>query len=128
VAWMYRTGGETRFSKTLNAPGMHQTESVPLYTAPQPRREVELTANAILNLMPDSIPAEHDGALLEFARAIEAAHGITEAPQPRREPLTDEEIEQCMKQAHTKVQGRNLEHAFARAVIAAYRAKQGEMK
>jgi hypothetical protein len=51
------------------------------------------------------------------------------APQPHPEvELTDEEIEQCMKQAHTKVQGRNLEHAFARAVIAAYRAKQGETK
>jgi hypothetical protein len=39
-----------------------------------PRREVELTANAILNLMPDSIPAEHDGALIEFARAVIAAY------------------------------------------------------
>jgi hypothetical protein len=74
VAWMYRTGGETRFSKTLNTPGMHRTESVPLYTAPQPRREVELTVNDILNLMPDSIPADHDGALIEFARAVIAAY------------------------------------------------------
>jgi hypothetical protein len=37
-----------------------------------------LTANEILNLMPSSIPAEYDGALMEFARAIEAAHNIKE--------------------------------------------------
>lgn len=36
------------------------------------------------------------------------------------EPLTDEEIEQCMKQAYSTVQGRNLEHAFARAIEAAH--------
>jgi hypothetical protein len=33
---------------------------------------VRLTASTILNLMPSSIPAEHDGALMEFARDIEA--------------------------------------------------------
>ena len=33
---------------------------------------VGLTASTILNLMPSSIPADHDGALMEFARAIEA--------------------------------------------------------
>jgi hypothetical protein len=37
-----------------------------------------LTANEILNLMPSSIPAEYDGPLMEFARAIEAAHNIKE--------------------------------------------------
>lgn len=37
-----------------------------------------LTANEILNLMPSSIPAEYDGSLMEFARAIEAAHNIKE--------------------------------------------------
>lgn len=31
-----------------------------------------LTASEILNMMPSSIPAEHDGALMEFARAVEA--------------------------------------------------------
>ena len=45
--------------------------NIPVYTAPQPRRR--LTANEVLNLMPESIPADHDGALMEFARAIEAA-------------------------------------------------------
>jgi hypothetical protein len=33
---------------------------------------VELTASTILNLMPSSIPADHDGALMDFARSIEA--------------------------------------------------------
>mgnify|MGYP000966716915 CR=1 FL=1 len=39
---------------------------------PGVRPWVELTASTILNLMPSSIPADHDGALMEFARAIEA--------------------------------------------------------
>jgi hypothetical protein len=39
-----------------------------------------LTANEILNLMPSSIPAEYDGALMEFARGVEAAHNIKEQP------------------------------------------------
>ena len=39
-----------------------------------------LTATTILNLMPSSIPAEYDGPLMEFARAIEAAHNIKEQP------------------------------------------------
>jgi hypothetical protein len=43
-----------------------------LYTTPQPRLRVGLTASTILNMMPSSIPAEHDGALMEFARDIEA--------------------------------------------------------
>ena len=30
-----------------------------------------LTATTILNMMPSAIPAEYDGALMEFARAIE---------------------------------------------------------
>jgi len=33
---------------------------------------VGLTASTILNLMPSSIPADHDGALMDFARSIEA--------------------------------------------------------
>jgi hypothetical protein len=32
---------------------------------------VDLMPSTILDLMPSSIPAEHDGALMEFARAIE---------------------------------------------------------
>jgi hypothetical protein len=53
-----------------------------LYSKPQPRREVELTANAILHLMPDSIPAAHDGALIEFARAVIAAYRAKQGEQP----------------------------------------------
>lgn len=37
--------------------------------------------------------------------------------QPAK-PLTDEQIEQCMEQAYATVQGRQLEHAFARAIEA----------
>jgi hypothetical protein len=40
--------------------------------AAQPKQRKPLTANEILNLMPSSIPAEYDGALMEFARAVEA--------------------------------------------------------
>ena len=32
----------------------------------------ELSASEILNMMPSAIPAEYDGELMEFARAIEA--------------------------------------------------------
>ena len=42
-------------------------------TTPTAQRPwVELAASTILNLMPSSIPAEYDGALMEFAQAIEA--------------------------------------------------------
>ena len=41
----------------------------------------------------------------------------------QRKPLTDEEIERCMKQAYATVQGRNLERAFARAIEAAHGIK-----
>ena len=43
--------------------------------------------------------------------------------KPASKPLTDEQIEQCMKQAYATVQGRNLEHAFARAIEAKLREK-----
>ena len=36
-----------------------------------PRRK-ELSASEILNMMPSGIPAEYDGELMEFARALEA--------------------------------------------------------
>ena len=45
--------------------------------SPAPQRK-PLTANEILNLMPSSIPAEYDGPLMEFARAIEALHNTKE--------------------------------------------------
>lgn len=37
-----------------------------------------LTATSIVNMMPSQIPTEHDGPLMEFARAIKAAHNIKE--------------------------------------------------
>ena len=39
-----------------------------------------LTVTTILNMMPSTIPAEYDGELMEFARAVEAAHNIKEQP------------------------------------------------
>ena len=39
---------------------------------PSKAQRKPLSASEILNMMPSSIPAEHDGALMEFARAIEA--------------------------------------------------------
>ena len=37
-----------------------------------PKRQwVRLTASEILNMMPSAIPAEYDGPLMEFARAVE---------------------------------------------------------
>jgi hypothetical protein len=44
----------------------------PLYTTPPQRPWVGLTVTTILNMMPSAIPAEYDGPLMEFARAIEA--------------------------------------------------------
>lgn len=37
-----------------------------------------LSATVIGNMMPSTIPMEYDGPLMEFARAIEAAHNIKE--------------------------------------------------
>ena len=39
-----------------------------------------LTATVIGNMMPSQIPSEYDGPLMEFARAVEQAHGIKEQP------------------------------------------------
>ena len=38
----------------------------------QAAQRKELSASEILNMMPSAIPAEYDGPLMEFARAIEA--------------------------------------------------------
>ena len=37
-----------------------------------------LSATVIGNIMPSTIPMEYDGTLMEFARALEAAHNIKE--------------------------------------------------
>ena len=38
----------------------------------EPPQRKELSASEILNMMPSGIPAEYDGELMEFARAVEA--------------------------------------------------------
>ena len=43
----------------------------PQQQAAPPQRK-ELSASEILNMMPSGIPAEYDGELMEFARAVEA--------------------------------------------------------
>ena len=40
----------------------------------------ELSEIQILDMMPSQIPSEYDGELMQFARAIEAAHNIKEQP------------------------------------------------
>ena len=45
---------------------------IALYTTPPQRPWVGLTVTTILNMMPSTIPAEYDGPLMEFARAVEA--------------------------------------------------------
>ena len=45
--------------------------SLPVYDTAPPQRK-ELSASEILNMMPSTIPAEYDGELMEFARAVEA--------------------------------------------------------
>ena len=44
--------------------------SLPVYDTTPPQRK-ELSASEILNMMPSTIPAEYDGELMEFARAVE---------------------------------------------------------
>jgi hypothetical protein len=60
-----------------------------------------LTASEILNMMPSSIPAEHDGALMEFARAVEAAT----QPQPEPRPVGCE-CHRCIKEHDLRMPGR----------------------
>jgi hypothetical protein len=50
--------------------------TVPLYAAPQPRREVELTDEDIDQLMADALKPGQGHSLRDWARRIEAAHGI----------------------------------------------------
>ena len=38
----------------------------------EPPQRKELSASEILNMMPSTIPADYDGPLMEFARAVEA--------------------------------------------------------
>ena len=87
MAWVDQSGidwltsskrGPTAYLKTTISKRKDGLSTVPLYTTPPAAQRKPLTISEILNLMPASIPSEHDGALMEFARAIEAAHGIKE--------------------------------------------------
>ena len=76
VAWMqtnYKTGKPTRFSKVKT-----WAEDIPLYTMPQinPLSDLEIT-----QVFDKCYPNNGDGdvvTLVDFARAIEKAHGIEE--------------------------------------------------
>jgi len=83
--WYYHA---TEFSKDTHAgkaiavlqAALAEQEQEPVVDCPRcghccPQRK-PLTATTILDMMPGSIPAEYDGSLMNFARAIEAAHGI----------------------------------------------------
>jgi len=52
-----------------------QTGSCLAWMRSAPQRQ-PLTAPQILELMPATVPASYDGQLIEFARTVEAAHGI----------------------------------------------------
>lgn len=73
LAWLYPEGLEAlQAGKCWTAyPRSHEDCNIPLYTTP-PQQRQPLAASEILNMMPGSIPAEYDGPLMEFARAIEA--------------------------------------------------------
>ena len=61
--------------------------------------------------------------LSDAAEALALVNEVDQEQPAQRKPLTDEEIERCMKQAYATVQGRNLERAFARAIEAAHGIK-----
>jgi hypothetical protein len=80
VAWMITDNYERKFLFRLEKPVVYKGETLlPLYTAPQPRREVELTDEQIDDIY---YCVEGGANALETwrqqARAIEAAHDIGE--------------------------------------------------
>ena len=95
--------------------------------AEQPAQQQEPVAWMIWTHGPVLVFMNKDEANLEFDRLNHTYPAPTRMLVPlytstpaQRKPLTDKEIEQCMKQAYATVQGRNLEHAFARAIEAAH--------
>ena len=76
---------------------------------------------------PEPVAWMYNGNLHEFDPSDWAKGEViplyTAPPQREWQWLTDEEIEQSMKQAYAIVQGRNLEGAFARAIEAKLKEK-----
>ena len=63
----------TDAANVLSAPMFADAADALRKALEQPEQCKPLTATSILNMMPSSIPAEYDGPLMEFARAIEQA-------------------------------------------------------
>ena len=74
VAWLYPEGLEALQNGKCwtTYPTEHEDCNIPLYIALPQRQWVGLTVTTILDMMPSAIPAEYDGPLMEFARAVEA--------------------------------------------------------
>lgn len=83
VAWMYEWNGRTHITTADQRPIEHAhphfNKSKPLYTAPQPARQ-PLTKAQVLDLWEQTY-VQRGTSGLEFARAVEAAHGITGGQQ-----------------------------------------------
>lgn len=127
--WLYYERGEEMFAPP---DGYHPDDAQPLYLAPQPaqpapkqepnhsawNRSIRDSVNALLaqaGYTEDS-SARHQLSMMNFDAAPVQAQPV--------KPLTDKQIDQCMKQAYATVQGRQLEHAFARAIEAAHGIKE----
>ena len=67
VAWQWLDTANFRKKIPANATPTHWR---PLYTFPPQHKK--LSAGEILNMVPSAIPAEYDGELMEFARAVVA--------------------------------------------------------
>lgn len=75
VAWMTHTNDLLPlFHKTRAAALNWQTQPTPLYIAPQPAQQ-PLPAHEIVTMYEENPRSDSD--MIDFARAIEAAHGIT---------------------------------------------------
>jgi hypothetical protein len=76
VAWLKEdwTGGHLNYESVYE----RAFAAFPVYKHSPAAQRKPLTATTIGNMMPSTIPTEYDGALMEFARATEAAHGIKE--------------------------------------------------
>ena len=71
VAWMSQAGNFLSLLEFTRADAELYGWK-PVYTTPPQRPWVGLTVTTILDMMPSTIPAEYDGPLMEFARAVEA--------------------------------------------------------